>query len=386
MMIERHTQTEVIRQLELAPAVVLLGPRQVGKTTLAQRIATSRPSIYLDLESEADRNKLAEPELYLQSHLDKLVVLDEVHRHPGLFTQLRGLIDRARQGGRRSGLYLLLGSASLDLLRQSGESLAGRIAYLELGPLDIGETADPDRLWLRGGFPDSYTAATDQVSFNWRSNFIRSYLERDIPMFGPRVPAETLRRFWTMLAHLQGGLLNAAMLARGLGVDNKTIARYLDLLVDLLLLRRLPAWHGNTGKRLTRSPKIYLRDSGLVHALLNIGNQETLLGHPVQGASWEGMVIESLLAAAPADTQASFYRSSGGAEVDLVLEFPGRETWAIEIKRSINPGVSRGFHSACEDLQPARRILVYPGQERYPAGGGVEVIGFADLAAELARP
>lgn len=383
-MIKRRIYHHVLEQLDQTPAVVLLGPRQAGKTTLALELADTRPSIYLDLESETDRNKLTEPELYLSSHQDKLVILDEIHRLPGLFSILRGLIDKARRSGRKNGQFLLLGSASLDLMQQSSETLAGRIAYVELGPFDITEVEDADQLWLRGGFPDSMTAASDRTSFNWRRNFIRSYLERDIPQLGPRIPAETLRRFWTMLAHVQGGLLNSASLARGLDVDNKTISRYLDLLVDLLLVRRLPAWHGNTGKRLSKSPKVFIRDSGLVHALLNITDQEALLGHPILGASWEGFVIENLSLLLPSQTQSSFYRSSGGAEVDLVLEFAGSETWAIEIKRSLSPKVSRGFHSACEDLNPDRKLLVYPGDDRYPLGHEIEAIGFEQLAREMA--
>lgn len=382
-MIKRRIQAIVADQLDQFPAVALLGPRQVGKTTLAIELAKIRPSIYLDLESAADRNKLTEPELYLASHQDKLVILDEVHRSPGLFNSLRGLIDSARRQGKRSGQFLLLGSASLDLLKQSGESLPGRISYVELSPLDISEADDVDLLWSRGGFPDSFTAGSDERSQNWRRNFVRSYLERDIPQFGPRIPAETLRRFWTMLAHVQGGLLNTAALARGLAVDNKTINRYLDLLVDLLLVRRLQAWHGNTGKRLTRSPKIYLRDSGIVHTLLGISHLEALLGHPVQGNSWEGFVIENLLSLAPAETRASFYRSSGGAEIDLILEFAGGETWALEIKRSLKPSVNKGFHSACEDLKPQRKLLVYPGDERYPFANDIEVIGLHQLAQEI---
>ena len=372
-------------QLDQSPAVALLGPRQAGKTTLALELAKNRPSIYLDLESDTDLNKLQEPELYLASHQDKLVILDEVQRVPGLFKNLRGLIDKARRAGNPNGQYLLLGSASLDLLKQSGESLAGRIAYIELGPLDVVETEAADRLWVRGGFPGSFTATSDASSLNWRKNFIRSYLERDIPQLGPRIPAETLRRFWTMLAHVQGGLLNAATLARGLGVDNKTISRYLDLLVDLLLVRRLPAWHGNTGKRLTKSPKVLIRDSGIVHALLNIPDMESLLGHPVMGASWEAFVIENLLLMLPAEAQTSFYRSSGGAEVDLVIEFSGNETWAIEIKRSLKPKVTRGFHSACEDLNPARKLLVYPGEDHYPAGNGIEVLSLNRLVREITQ-
>lgn len=384
-MLTRRIQSNLKDQLDQFPAVALLGPRQVGKTTLAMELAKGRPSIYLDLESDSDRNKLTEPELYLSSHQDKLVILDEVHRLPGLFNNLRGLIDSARRQGKKSGQFLLLGSASLELLKQSGESLAGRISYLELAPFDISETENADQLWLRGGFPDSFTASSDARSLNWRKNFVRSYLERDIPQFGPRIPAETLRRFWTMLAHVQSGLLNSAALARGLAVDNKTINRYLDLLVDLLLVRRLQPWHGNTGKRLTRSPKIYIRDSGIVHALLGIPSFETLLGHPVQGNSWEGFVIESLLSLAPVETQASFYRSSGGAEIDLILEFAGGETWAIEIKRSLKPNVNKGFHSACEDVKPQRKFLVYPGNERYPMSNNIEVAGLQQLAREFQK-
>lgn len=384
-MIKRRIHNELLGQLDQFPAVALLGPRQVGKTTLAFEVAKSRPAIYLDLESDTDRNKLAEPELYLSAHQDKLVILDEVHQLPGLFANLRGLIDAARRQGRKSGQFLLLGSASLELMKQTGESLAGRISYLELAPLDITEAEKSDQLWLRGGFPDSYTAGSDSKSMNWRKSFIRSYLERDIPQFGPRIPAETLRRFWTMLAHVQGGLLNSAALARGLAVDNKTITRYLDLLVDLLLLRRLQAWHGNSGKRLTRSPKIFLRDSGIVHALLGIPDSETLLGHPILGNSWEGFVIENLLSLAPVDTRASFFRSSGGAEIDLILEFTGGETWAIEIKRSLKPSAKKGFHSACEDLRPQRKFLVYPGYEHYPTSNGVEVTGLQKMAQELTK-
>lgn len=384
-MIDRRIQNELSEQLAQFPAVALLGPRQVGKTTLALEISESRPSIYLDLESDTDRNKLSDPELYLSRHQDKLVIFDEVHRMPGLFSQLRGLIDKARRQGNTNGLYLLLGSASLDLLQQSSESLAGRIAYIELNPVDSSEFKNLDQLWVRGGFPDSLLASNDAQSMTWRKNFIRSYLERDIPQFGPRIPAETLRRFWTMLAHVQGGILNSASLARGLDMDNKTIKRYLDLLVDLLLLRRLPAWHGNTSKRLIKSPKIIIRDSGLVHALLSILDLEALLSHPIQGASWEAFVIDNYLSILPNDVQASYYRSSGGAEVDLVLEFPGSETWAIEIKRSLKPKVSKGFHSACDDLKPHRKILIYPGLDNYPIGHGIEVIGFKQLAIEMKK-
>lgn len=390
-MIERRLYHQLVDLIDRSPAVGLLGPRQVGKTTLALQIADQRPSLYLDLESDADRAKLGDAELYLAEHEDKLVILDEIHQTPQLFQALRGLIDHGRRRGRRAGRFLLLGSASIDLLRQSGETLAGRIAYLELHPIDALEF-DQERtgsLWLRGGFPDSLLAANDVDSLRWRRDFIRTYLERDIPQLGPRIPAETLRRFWTMLAHSQSALLNAAQFARGLGVDGKTVAGYLDLLVDLLLVRRLPSFHRNFGKRLVRSPKIYVRDSGILHALLGIRDREVLLGHPIVGSSWEGFVIETLLAAAPADTEASFYRTAAGAEVDLLLLLPGGDLWAIEIKRGLAPKLERGFHSACADLTPERRFLVYSGADRYRLGNDVEVvplIGLAEQLLELSEP
>lgn len=385
-MIPRRLLPALTSALAEAPAVALLGPRQVGKTTLALELAKSRPSVYLDLESDADRAKLAEPELYLKQHEDKLVILDEIHRTPQLFRSLRGLIDAGRRRGRGKGRFLVLGSASIDLLRQSAESLAGRIRYLELAPLDAGEVGRErlDALWLRGGFPESLLAASDAESLRWRRDFIRTYLERDIPQLGPRIPAETLRRLWTMLAHQQGGLLNAAALARALAVDGKTVAGYLDLLVDLLLVRRLPPWHGNVRKRLVKSPKVHVRDSGLVHALLSIGDREALLAHPVAGASWEGMAIESLIAAAPAGTEAYFFRTSAGAEIDLLLKIPGRrQPWAIEVKRGLAPKIERGFHFAVDAVRPERRFVVYSGDERFPLAEGVEAIPLADLCAEL---
>lgn len=385
-MIPRRLRPTLNEALAEAPAVGLLGPRQAGKTTLALEVAKGRPSVYLDLESESDRAKLAEPELYLPQHEDKLVILDEVQRTPQLFRTLRGLIDAGRRRGRGKGRFLVLGSASIDLLKQSSESLAGRMRYLELGPLDAAEAGRGrlDALWLRGGFPDSLLADSDGASLRWRQDFIRTYLERDIPQLGPRIPAETLRRFWTMLAHHQGGLLNAAALARGLAVDGKTVAAYLDLLVDLLLVRRLPPWHGNVRKRLVKAPKVYVRDSGLAHALLGIGEREALLGHPVAGASWEGLAIESLIAAAPASTEAYFFRTSAGAEIDLLLRLPGRrKPWAIEVKRGLAPKLERGFHLACEDVRPERRVVVYGGAERFPLAEDVEARSLVDLCEEL---
>jgi uncharacterized protein len=386
MTIGRRIEPVVESLLGQSPAVVLTGPRQVGKTTLALDLAERGPSTYLDLESEADRARLSEPELYLADHEDELLVLDEIQRQPGLFEALRGAIDRGRRAGKGTGRFLLLGSASLDLLAQSGESLAGRIAFAELTPFDVTEVGGDqlDRLWVRGGFPESFLARSDEASLRWRRDFIRTYLERDIPQLGPRIPAETLRRLWTMLSHNQGGLLNAANIARGLGVSGATVGNYLDLMVDLLLVRRLPPRLANVGKRLVRSPKVYVRDSGILHALLGIADKEALLGHPVVGASWEGMTIENLIALAGEEAEPSFYRTSGGAEIDLVLSWPDGREWAIEVKRTLAPKLERGVRSALEDVEPERTFLVYPGEERYPLGEGVEAIGLPELCEELA--
>ena len=369
-MIERRHRQSIEAALERQAGVVLLGPRQVGKTPLAQEIAETRNAVYLDMERTSDRQILEEPDLYLDEQIGRLVVIDEVQLMPDLFKALRGQIDRRRRKGSRTGQFLLLGSASDTLLHQSAESLAGRVSYHELTPFGLLETGKDTlgRLWLGGGFPDSYLAASDVDSLAWREDFIRTYLERDIPAFGLRIPAETLRRFWTMLAHSQGGLLNAAKLAASLGVSGQSVARYLDLLVDLMLVRRLPAWHANAGKRLVKSPKVYIRDSGLTHALLNIGSREDLLGHPVAGGSWEGFCIENLITAAPRGTEASFYRSSAGAEIDLVLKLPSGAIWAMEVKRTSSPKVSRGFHIASDDLGAAHRVLVYAGDKEVPVG------------------
>ena len=373
--------------LRHSPAVVLLGPRQVGKTTLALALGETRPSVYLDLEDEDDRAKLANPALYFADHEDELVILDEVHRAPELFQRLRGVIDKGRRRGKGSGRFLLLGSAAMDLLQQSGESLAGRISYLELGPLDALEVepAELDKLWVRGGFPRSFLAESDELSLQWRRDFIRTYLERDVPQFGFRIPSETLRRFWTMLAHNQSQMLNAANLAQGLGLDGKTVASYLDLMVDLLLVRRLPPWLRNEGKRLVRSPKVYVRDSGIAHALLGIPDKEALLGHPIVGPTWESFIIETLIGAAPEGSEAHFYRTSNGAEIDLVLTLPAGKLWAIEVKRNSAPKLERGFHSACTDLSPAKRFVVYPGTERFPLDASTDAIGLAELARLLKK-
>ena len=387
-MIPRFFQPRLADLLTRFPAVALLGPRQVGKTTLALDLIESNPkAIYLDLELPSDLARLSDAEDYFSRHQGHLVVLDEIQRKPDLFPILRSVIDSQKRKGRLAGQFLLLGSASLDLLKQSSESLAGRLASLELTPLlaeevqAAGRKVDP--LWIRGGFPDSFLARNDDASFEWRLSFIRTYLERDIPNLGPRLPAETLRRFWTMLSHAQGTLLNHSMLGSSLGVSGQTITRYLDLLVDLLLVRRLQPWSGNTLKRHIRSPKVYVRDSGLVHALLGLRSADDVLGHPVVGGSWEGFAIENLLAAAPAGTQASFYRTLAGAEIDLVLEMGKKERWAVEIKRGSTPSVARGFHTGCADLKATRRIVVYPGEDRFSLGQDIEAMGLLYSVSEL---
>ena len=389
-MIYRRSYQNVLNALDRQAAVVLLGARQVGKTTLAHEVAEGSEAIYLDLESHADRVKLADPALYLGEYEDRLVILDEIHRVPELFQELRGLIDRGRRRGRRTGRFLILGSASLDLIRQSGESLAGRIEYVDLNPLDVAEAAPDARamttLWVRGGFPDSFLAEDDADSMTFRQNFIRSYLERDVAQFGRRIPAETLERLWTMLAHNQGGPLNASKPAAGLALSAPTVSGYIDLLVDLLLVRRLRPFHANVKKRLVKSPKVYVRDSGLLHALLGLADHDALAGHPVVGASWEGFVIENLLAVAPPRTMASFYRTQAGAEIDLLLEIPGkRGPWAIEIKRGLSARLGKGFHHAREDVRPERAFLVHPGEERYPVSKDVEAVGLREMVSIILR-
>jgi predicted AAA+ superfamily ATPase len=390
MFIGRPSAAAMVRQgLADNAATVLLGPRQVGKSTLARTIAAERAgSIFLDLELDADLRKLGDAAAYLRDTAGRLTVIDEVHRAPQLFATLRSLIDERRRAGHREGEFLLLGSASLDLVQQSAETLAGRVTYIELhpvGPRDgAGAEIDLDTLWLRGGFPDSLLARDDAASLRWRMGFIRSYLERDVPMFAPRLPAASIGRLWTMLAHGHGTLLNTARLAQALAVSSPMAGRYVDLLVDLLLVRRLPPWSGNLGKRLVRSPKIYVRDSGLVHALLEIATVDQLLGHPVAGASWEGLVIDALIDAAGPHAQCSFYRTAAGAEIDLVIERGGQVAFAIEIKRSTAPKIEQGFYWGASDIGAARRIVVTPGGDRYSLREGAEVMPLLMALNEVA--
>lgn len=375
------------------PVVAILGPRQVGKTTLALEIADNkldRDVVYLDLERDSDLGRLNEPETYLQRFANKLLIIDEVQRKPDLFRTLRSLVDERKRAGERAGQFLLLGSASRDLIQHSSETLAGRIRFLELSPFSIFELLghapqdfDIEKLWLRGGFPDSYLAGTDDDSWDWRSDFIASYVERDIPLMGPKVPATRMKRFWTMLAHWHGQQVNMSSLGKSLEVDHKTIRSYLDILTDFYMVRQLQPWAGNTRKRLVKSPKVYIRDSGLLHCLLNISDYDTLLGHPVLGASWEGFVLESIIQSLSNKWQYSYYRTSGQTELDLVLEGPKNEVLAVEIKRSIAPKVSKGFHSASEDIKATRKIVVYPGEDRFPLSDDTEAISLHAFLAEL---
>lgn len=382
-MIERRLEARVQRALRQFPVVGIVGARQVGKTTLAKSIAHRRAkAVYLDLELPSDLAKLERAELYLEQHAHSrsLVILDEIQRKPELFPILRALVDKRRRNGR----FLLLGSASPDLARQSSESLAGRVEYLELTPLTLGEIAIKGaglrKLWRRGGYPLSFLARSDRQSFDWRQAFVQSHLERDIPNLGIRIPAAALRRFWMMLAHVHGQLWNASKIAESLGVSPPTVRHYVDILQDTFMVRALQPYFTNLKKRMVKSPKIFVRDSGLLHALLRLETDDDILAHPVAGTSWEGFVLEQILANIPSSWQAYFYRTRAGAEMDLVL-VPGgrRRPIAVEMKLSLAPTPARGFWNAVEDLNPARSFIVYPGTERYPLRKSVFVLPVAEL-------
>ena len=378
-MFSRRIKPKLLQALANFPAVALVGPRQVGKTTLARSIAADQSdAVYLDLERPSDLAKLDEPEIFLDAVADRLVIIDEVQRRPELFPLLRALIDDKRRNGR----FLLLGSAAPDLITHGSETLAGRIAFLELTPLTLDEVKPSfdaiQQLWLKGGFPPSLLANSDVDSFEWREQFIRTHLERDIPTLGIRIPAANLRRFWQMVAHSHGQLWNASQLASGFGVSPPTIQRYLDVLEDTFMVRQLRPYHVNLGKRLVKSPKIYLRDSGLLHCLLGIETVQALQGHPIVGPSWEGWVIEQLLALLPSGWRPYFYRTAAGAEVDLLIDRPGRKPVAIEIKFSSAPKPGRGFWSALADTQ-AKGWVCAPVTEGYPLAQGVNVLPVTEL-------
>lgn len=380
-MLSRRLYPNIEHALGQFPAVALLGPRQAGKTTLARTLAATRAgSLYLDLERPSDLAKLADPELFLSRHAGHLVVLDEIQRRPELFTILRALIDEDRRPGR----FLLLGSASPQLLRQASESLAGRISFHELSPFDVSEVqptrTELPKLWLRGGYPLSWLAHAEEASMAWRESFIVTHLERDIPAFGIRVPGTTLRRFWQMLAHWHGQMWNASRLASGFGVSAPTVQHYLEILEATYMVRRLPPLHANLSKRLVKSPKIYVRDSGLLHALLGLRNLDDLAGHPVVGASWEGWVLEQIAQLLPSPWQLSFYRTAAGAEMDIVAERGNRKI-GFEIKFSSAPALSKGFWSAMSDLKLERAYVIAPVETGYPLGQNVEVVSAVDLKA-----
>ncbi len=367
----RDILPDVVKRLHANPAVALLGARQVGKSTLAEMLIEQFPdSMYVDLERPSDLNKLADPEAFFQQFQDRMICLDEIQRVPELFAVLRSVIDR----NKRNGQFLLLGSASRELIKQSSESLAGRISYVEITPFTHAETKDVDinRLWLRGGYPRSLLNTDDEAAFQWREDYIRTFLERDIPLLGFHIPANTLGRFWRMLAHCHAQTLNAAKLADSMGVSGHTIRKYIDLLEQTFVVRALPPWAGNTKKRLVKSPKVYIRDSGVLHALLDIESMDQLFGHPVYGDSFEGFVVENLLAELPR-WQASFYRTSSGAEVDLVLEKGGRRV-AIEIKASTSPKLGKGNWSAFESLDADHCYVVAPVDGCYPINEKVMVM------------
>jgi predicted AAA+ superfamily ATPase len=372
--IERIITADIERKLENMPGVVILGPRQCGKSTLAKAmISEIGGAVYLDLERPSDVSKLRDPEAFFSLNSDKLICLDEIQRVPEIFPVLRSVIDE----NRRNGQFIILGSASPDLMKQSSETLAGRISYFELTPFVLREVSEDDhskalrRLWLRGGFPRGYLAPDERESFEWRLDFIRTFLERDIPQLGFRTPAKTLERFWRICAHLHGQLLNSSKLGESMGVSHHTVRSYIDMLEQSFVLRVLRPYESNLKKRLIKSPKIYIRDSGILHALLGIENHNDLLGHPVYGPSWEGLVIENILSLLP-NWKASFYRTSSGSEIDLILE-KGNKRVAVECKGSTSPNLNRGFWNAVSELKFKEVWVVAPVKEAYPIEKGVMV-------------
>lgn len=393
-MIKRLLEDKLMKALDTMPVVALLGPRQVGKTTLSLLMADKmrKPTTYLDLESDSDFIKLSDAEAFLNRFDNQLVIIDEVQRKPDLFRILRGIVDRRKRTGERTGQFLLLGSASRDLLQQTSQTLAGRIRYLELTPFAVSEILDEEdkefdveKLWLRGGFPDSYLAPTSEESWNWRMDFISTYMERDLPLMGVGILPAQLKRFWQMLAHYNGNQVNLSEMGRSLELSHTTIKNHLDVLTDFYMVRKLQPWSGNVKKRLVKSPKIFIRDSGILHALMNIHDMNSLLAHPKMGSSWEGFVIENILNLIDSRWTYSYYRTSTQVEIDLVLHTPDSEIWAIEIKRKSAPKLGRGFFEACKDMKATHKWLIYAGNERYPLQNEVEVIGLTGFLEEVRR-
>ena len=381
-MFNRQYAQEIRNQLSWSPAVAILGARQIGKTTLAKNIATEfQKSIYLDLENAQALARLAQADAFFQANRNCLIVLDEIQNAPELFSTLRGEIDSDRRNGR----FLILGSASFKLLQQS-QSLAGRLALVDMAPLLLSEVyqsfADIQALWLRGGFPGSYTAASEAASWHWRDAFVRHFLNTDLPALGIQVAPELMRRFWRMVAHLHGQLFNASGIAASLGVSAPTVARYLDHLTQSLMLRRLEPYHANLGKRLVKSPKIYVRDSGLLHYLLGIHDVNDLMGHPHAGSSWEGFCVEQICNHMPSGSQISFFRTAAGAELDVVVD-TGSQTIGFEIKFSSAPKVTKGFWQACEDIGVSKAYVVAPVQDGWAMANNVDGVSPVNLPALL---
>jgi predicted AAA+ superfamily ATPase len=370
-LIPREIADTVTARLKHFPAVALLGARQVGKSTLAAMVMEPVPkTIHLDLERPADLNKLTDPEAFFSQFSDHLICLDEIQRTPDIFPILRGVIDRKGKNGQ----FLFLGSASRDLIKQSSESLAGRISYIEITPFTRQEASFTDQSvhWLRGGYPKSIMAENDEISFQWREDYIRTFLERDIPQLGFSIPANTIGRFWRMLAHSHGQILNASKLAGSMGVSSHTIRNYIDLLEQTFMVRALMPYSGNIKKRLVKSPKVYIRDTGILHALLSIETMEDLFAHPVYGASYEGYVIENIISLSTR-RQVSYYRTSNGSEIDLILT-RGMKKIAVEIKASSRPQVSKNFWNSIDTLAPDKTVVIAPVDHPYPISEKVKVM------------
>ncbi|GAB4243954.1 MAG: ATP-binding protein [Ekhidna sp.] len=382
-MIQRSSLKSLLQKLDNFSSVGLIGPRQVGKTTLAFEAGKHVPSVYLDLENPMDLAQLDDPIGYFQRHQGKLIILDEIQRKPELFPVLRSVIDQNRRKGLKTGQFLILGSASVELLRQSSESLAGRIIYEEMPPVLLTEYDNLPDLWLKGGFPDSLTADAITISMQWRTAFVKTYLERDIPFFNPRVPAETIGRLWTMLAHMHGATLNVSRLASSLGISGQTVSRYIDLLQGLFLIKQIPPYRKNTGKRITKSPKTYISDSGILHTILQIESMDALNGHPIAGASWEGFVIQNVLGRLGEKGQCFFYRTSGGAEIDLIIKHNDGRLIAAEIKKNSVPHLERGFYEACSDVKPDEKYVIYTGMDSFYMRNEVLAIGLKDFLMRI---
>lgn len=389
-MIKRNTLALLEQRIAGTPAVALIGSRQVGKTTLAHSLQIEKPIQYLDLERPSDTAKLVEPELYLSRFSESLIILDEIQRVPELFPVLRSLIDERRRAGNRYSHFLILGSASPELLRQSSETLAGRISFIELCPLNLCEIAHMEggieRHWFRGGYPDSFLSADDASSVQWREDFIESYVERYLPQSGATAGPVQLRRLCSMLAHRQGATLNLSQLGNSLAIDAKTVRHYIDLLEGLFIVRRIPAWSRNAGKRLVKAPKIYFRDTGILHALAGLHSLEQVLGHPLCGHSWEGYCMEQILQQIPAGCTASYYRTHAGAEIDLILEMPDGQTLAVEIKRTLAPKCTPAFRESMNTVGADLGFYVTPGSDRFPLSESVEAICLQDFLSELQTP